>query len=58
MDRNSTPFLLFDEIETFETDLYADAWGLHFDLEKLFVEFENITPEPDKQLIASIMATI
>jgi len=58
MDRNSTPFLLFEDIVVSNIDLVADAFNIDTQLEVLLGHSETDYYEPDDGLISRIIAVL
>jgi len=58
MDENFTRFLLFYDIDTSQTDLIADAFGLEICLNSLLPDFDSIIEQPDDKLVNKLLIDI
>jgi hypothetical protein len=55
MDLNSTPFISYHEIDTKETDLLEDAWGLNSGFGDVIQLLGDYEPIPEEDLISSLI---
>jgi hypothetical protein len=55
MGLTSTPFLSYHEINTKETDLLEDAWGLYSDFGDVIRLLEEYKLTPEEHLISSLI---
>jgi hypothetical protein len=58
MDKNSTPFLNYCQIDTSSADLYSDAFGFEYRLQEMMSDYENICKKPDDRLVKKLLQTI
>jgi len=59
MNKTSTQFISFDNIDTDEIDLFGDAFGIDFGFTDITGLFESIRPsKPDGNLIESLIDKI
>jgi len=55
MGLTSTPFISYHEIDTTETDLLEDAWGLNSGFCDVIQLLEEYEPTPEEHLISSLL---
>ena len=58
MDKNSTPFLNYCQIDTSATDLYSDAFGFEYPLQEMMSVYKNICKKPDDKLVNKLLHNI
>ncbi len=58
MGLTSTPFLLYRDIKTEETDLFEDAWGFYPQFSDVIDLLRQIKPVPGKRLTRRLIANI
>jgi hypothetical protein len=58
MGLTSTPFLLYRDIKTEETDLFEDAWGFYPQFSDVIDLLRQVKPVPGKRLTRRLIANI
>lgn len=58
MGLTSTPFLLYRDIKTEETDLYEDAWGFYPQFSDIIDLLRQVKPVPGKRMTRRLIANI
>lgn len=58
MDENFTRFLNYYQIDTSETDIFADAYGFDCCLEDLVSVIKRISEKPDDKIVNKLLLDI
>ena len=58
LDKNSTRFIAYCEINNADIDLHADAYGFDYSCNKILSGFSKVIKKPDDRLISKLLLDI